>query len=88
MKNNVVNFPKKTQPCRKEDSSLFSGRSLFLDNSNKLLDSSNKVIEVDFGKVDEERALQRLRNAFDEARADWVLEEAEFPELNKRTFTF
>lgn len=75
MNNNVIYFPQ-----------IQSSKEVQFEDSAHVKESN--VITVDFVletrlKRDEDQ-LNRLRNAFDDARSTWVLEPAELPEMNKR----
>ncbi|TBR44843.1 hypothetical protein CBF23_002085 [Marinomonas agarivorans] len=75
MRSNIVDFPLRYNAESKSNVNIAPVKQ------------QDNVIVVDFFSAkkctDEAQALQELRDAFDEARADWVLDEAEFPEHNK-----
>ena len=77
----IVDFPKRSSASSKP--SLTESTALFVEHDN--------VIEVDFLAIVAEKKAQKelhaLRCAFDDARATWVLDDAELPELNKLSFT-
>lgn len=89
MSRNIIRFPQSNLPSSKINSSE-SSVCLATHTGHDQTVEQERVIFVDFAATrvqqNAEQELQQLRDAFDEARASWVLEEAELPELNKLFF--
>ena len=77
MNNNVMYFP------QVERTQKTLAGSVARQNENNII-IVNFVLEAKLKC--EKNELERLRNAFDNVRGEWVLEPAELSEMNKRHF--